>query len=68
MNDREILELIDPQFHGEFLHFLETGQMDDIFWLYLNHDRSAQAAVEAVFRDEAVKLVLLSDSRMRKAG
>ncbi len=54
MRLEELLKNIAPQWHNEFLRFVETGEASDNFLDYLNKDKGGQAAVEMAF-DAQVK-------------
>jgi hypothetical protein len=49
----ELLQLVDKEWHGQFLHFIETGEADDKFLEHLNADRNTQTAVEDAFGAQA---------------
>lgn len=44
----DILALVAPEFHDEFLRFIETGEADSDFLDYLDRDADCQDAVELV--------------------
>jgi hypothetical protein len=49
----ELQGLIEQRWRGEFLRFVETGGADPAFLEYLDHDPSAQRAVEMAFDAQA---------------
>jgi hypothetical protein len=54
MKLEELLKNVAPEWHKEFLRFVETGEAEDNFLQYLNKDKGGQAAVEMAF-DAQVK-------------
>src|ERR1035438_3392172 len=49
----ELLQLVDKEWHGQFLHFIETGEADDKFLAFLNTNKNTQAAGEHAFNAQA---------------
>jgi hypothetical protein len=52
--------MIEPRWREEFLRFVETGNADPGFLSYLDHDPSAQRAVEMAFDAQAEAFEQLS--------
>jgi uncharacterized protein YdbL (DUF1318 family) len=44
---------VQPQWKGEFIRFVETGEAGEGFLNYLDHDSDAQQAVEKAFKAQA---------------
>lgn len=49
----ELLQMVDKEWHGQFLHFIETGEADDKFLAFLNTNKDTQTAVEHAFTAQA---------------
>lgn len=49
----DLLELVSPERRQAFLQFIRTGEADDDFLNFLNHDENCQQAVEVAFTREA---------------
>jgi hypothetical protein len=47
------LNLVAPQWHKDYLHFIETGEAPKEFLSYIDQDSSAQEAVEMAFNAQA---------------
>jgi len=48
-----LLAFIKPEWHQQFLRFVETGEADDGFLSYLDEDQNCQRAVESAFNAQA---------------
>jgi len=53
MDMNELLTLIDPRWHQEFLRFVDTGEAEKGFLSYLDKDKKCQQAVEMAFTAQA---------------
>lgn len=49
----QLLQLVKPQWHKDFLRFIDTGEASDTFLAYLNQDEHGQKAVEMAFDAQA---------------
>jgi hypothetical protein len=47
------LNLIDPRWRSDYLHFIETGEAPKEFLSYIDQDSGAQEAVEMAFNAQA---------------
>ena len=59
---RKLLTNIEPQWHAEFEHFVETGEANDAFLAYLDQNETAQMAVEGAFKQQAAKFEELAEA------
>jgi hypothetical protein len=48
-----LLTQVQPQWKGEFVRFIETGEADEGFLSYLDNNSDAQQAVEMAFKAQA---------------
>ncbi len=62
MNLHEVLAKVPEPRRIEFLKFIETGEASDEFFTYLNGDREALEAVDAIFERQAQVLEDLASS------
>ncbi|MGC2695539.1 MAG: hypothetical protein WA738_07090 [Candidatus Angelobacter sp.] len=53
MNLNDLLGHVDEKWQKDFLRFIDTGEADDAFLTYLNHDTRGQQAVEMAFNAHA---------------
>lgn len=53
MKLESLLTHVQPQWKGEFVRFVETGEAGEGFLTYLDQDASAQHAVEMAFEAQA---------------
>ena len=53
MTKDELLRIVDPTWHSEFLNFIETGEASEEFLTYMDQNPSCQRAVEAAFSEQA---------------
>jgi hypothetical protein len=49
----QLLQLVKPQWHKDFLRFIDTGEASANFLAYLNQDEYGQKAVEMAFDAQA---------------
>jgi hypothetical protein len=61
MKVNDILANVDQKWHEPFLRFINTGEADDDFLNYLNHDKNGQQAVERAFDAHAQSFRGLAD-------
>lgn len=66
MTKEELLGLVDPRWHREFLNFIEAGEASEEFLTYMDRAPSCQRAVEAAFSQQAAAFERLSQD-MRSA-
>jgi hypothetical protein len=57
----DILTNVDEKWRPDFLRFIDTGEANDDFLNYLNHDKSGQQAVELAFDAHAQSFRGLAD-------
>jgi hypothetical protein len=53
MKLEELIERVKPDWRPDFLSFIETGEAQEAFLTYLDHDADAEAAVELAFSSQA---------------
>ncbi len=53
MDMNDLLTLIEPRWHQEFLRFVDTGEAEEGFLSYLDKDKKCQQAVEKAFTTQA---------------
>ena len=49
----ELLKMIDGNWHGEFVRFVQEGEASDDFLAYLDANRDCQKAVDMAFEAQA---------------
>jgi hypothetical protein len=52
----DCLRLVFPEFHQEFIEFVETGDAGKEFLAYMDSDAQCQEAVEMAFTEETESL------------
>lgn len=53
MNKAELLKLVDPKWHAEFLKFVDSGEASEEFLKYADTDIGCQKAIEIVMKEQA---------------
>jgi hypothetical protein len=62
MKPESLVKGIQPKWQKEFLRFVETGDAEDRFLEYLDHDEEGKQAVELAFNAQADALKGLADA------
>jgi len=62
MKTKELLKLVEPRWHQEFLRFIDSGDASEGFLAYVDGDADAQIAVEKAFDAQAKAFEELASS------
>lgn len=56
MTEKELLDLVEPKWHQEFLQFIHTGTASKDFLKYAEVDFNCKKAIDMAFTDQARSL------------
>lgn len=56
MEKEKLLKLVAPEWHQDFLKFVESGEASEEFVYYLYRDKQCQKAVGMVFEEQSRRL------------